>query len=347
MIYPWLDDLWRMVLAQRERTHHALLLHGPAGIGKSGFAAGLARAWLCESPGIDGAACGGCASCGWIELGHHPDLRVLSPLDEEAKDAPEGTTRAARATASTDIRIDQVRALERFVGVGGHRGGCKVVCIDPADALNVAAANALLKTLEEPGSGTRFLLVTHRPDALPATIRSRCLAIALSLPKPDAAVGWLVRETGVERAQAAGWLAAAGGAPLRAREFADPATASTHRMLVETLASLPETSVVRAADALTGIEPPLWIGTLQTWIADLLRCSAGAEPRFFPKRAARLHALSRTTSLRALDRLASEIATLVRAVDHPLNPRLMIEDALIRVRSALAGQERATGRARR
>src|SRR5690606_18435876 len=97
---------------------------------------------------------------------------------------------------STDIRIDQVRALERFIGVGGHRGGCKVVRIDPADAMNVAAANALLKTLEEPGTGTRFLLVTHRPDALAATIRSRCLAIALSLPMPEVAVDWLVAQTG-------------------------------------------------------------------------------------------------------------------------------------------------------
>ncbi|HLT25554.1 MAG TPA: DNA polymerase III subunit delta' [Zeimonas sp.] len=338
MIYPWLSDIWRTLLAQRERTHHALLLHGPAGIGKSRLAAELTRAWLCESPEAGGEACGRCASCGWVAHDNHPDLRVLAPMTEEPSEAAtEGTTRTARATPSTDIRIDQVRALERFVGVGGHRGGCKIVRIDPADALNVAAANALLKTLEEPAAGTRFLLVTHRPDALPATIRSRCFAVGFSLPATDAAVDWLVSETGAERTQAAGWLAAAGGAPLRARGFADPAAASTHRMLVETLASLPETSVVRAADALNGIEPSLWVGTLQSWIADLQRCRAGAQPRFFPERTARLRALSEATSLRALDRLASEIATLARAVDHPLNPRLMIEDALIRVRTALAG----------
>ncbi len=336
MNYPWLDASWRALLAQRDRTHHALLVHGPAGIGKSDFAAELARAWLCESPAADGSACGGCASCGWIAHDNHPDLRVLAPLAEEPDDG-EGAPRSGRAPArSTDIRIDQVRALERFIGVGGHRGGCKVVRIDPADAMNVAAANALLKTLEEPGTGTRFLLVTHRPDALAATIRSRCLAIALSLPMPEVAVDWLVAQTGADRTQAASWLAAAGGAPLRARAFADPATVSTHRLLVETFSSLPETSVVRAADTLAGIEPSLWIGTLQSWIADLQRCCAGAEPRFFPDRAARLRSLSRATTLRALDRLASEIATLARAVDHPLNPRLMIEDALLRVRAALA-----------
>ncbi len=337
MKYPWMESTWRTLLAQRERTHHALLVHGPASIGKSDFAAELARAWLCESPAEDGSACGRCASCGWIEHDSHPDLRVLAPLAEEPEEG-EGTPRSGRASArSTDIRIDQVRALERFIGVAGHRGGCKVVRIDPADALNVAAANALLKTLEEPGTGTRFLLVTHRPDALAATIRSRCLAIPLPLPAPEAAADWLVAQTGADRAQAASWLAAAGGAPLRARRFADPATASTHRLLVETFSSLPETSVVRAADTLAGIEPTVWIGTLQSWIVDLQRCCAGAEPRFFPDRRARLRSLSRATSLHALDRLASEIATLARVVDHPLNPRLMIEDALLRVRAALAG----------
>lgn len=337
MMYPWLEQAWRTVLAQRERTHHALLVHGPAGIGKSAFAAELARAWLCESTADDGTACGRCASCRWIEHDNHPDLRILTPLAEEP-DEGEGAPRSGRAAArSTDIRIDQVRALERFIGVAGHRGGCKVVRIDPADALNVASANALLKTLEEPGTGTRFLLVTHRPDALAATIRSRCLAIPLSLPTPDDAIGWLVAQTGAEDAEAASWLAAAGGAPLRARAFADPTTASTHRLLVETFSSLPETPVVRAADRLAGIEPSLWVGTLQSWISDLQRCCAGAEPRFFPERAARLRSLSQATSLRALDRLASEIATLARAVDHPLNPRLMIEDALLCVRAALAG----------
>jgi DNA polymerase-3 subunit delta' len=106
---------------------------------------------------------------------------------------------------------------------------------------------------------------------------------------------------------------------------------------VETFSSLPETSVVRAADALNGIEPSVWVGILQSWIADLQRCCVGAEPRFFPERAARLRMLSQATSLHALDRLASGVATLARAVDHPLNPRLMIEDALLRVRAAWAG----------
>lgn len=351
MIFPWLEQPWRVLLRQRERLHHAVLIHGPGGIGKSALAGELARALLCEDTAADGAACGGCASCRWIGQGTHPDLRVLAPAsgDESADVSGDlsgnlsqdvsggGKTAKTPAKASRDIRIDQVRALERFLEVGGHRGGDKVVLVDPADALNAASANALLKTLEEPTGRTRFVLVADRPDVLPATIRSRCLAVGLCLPDAAQAARWLAEETGADPATASGWLAACGGAPLRARRFADPSAASAHRLLMETLAGLPETGIVRAADALAGIEPPVWIGALQTWIADLQRVCAGAEPRFFPDRAARLRSLSRMTSLHAVDRLAVQLSQLARAADHPLNPRLMIEDALLRVRAALAG----------
>ena len=229
-----------------------------------------------------------------------------------------------------------MRALERFVEVGGHRGGSKLILIDPAEALNTASANALLKTLEEPAGSTRFLLVASRPDALPATIRSRCAMLPLAAPPIDAAVGWLAADAGVSAEQAAQWLAAAGGSPLRAKRFADPTEATAHRLIVETLAGLPETDVIQAADALSGVEPAQWLGVLQTWVADLGRVHAGAEPRFHPDRAARLRSLAQRGGLDGLTRLNASLGKLARAVDHPLNPRLMAEDALIQLRDALA-----------
>ena len=346
MNFDWLTPAWESALAQRRRQHHALLLHGPAGIGKSAFAQALAQAWLCEAPLADGAACGRCVACGWFAQGNHPDFRLLAPAAAEEAEAADGAEAGGRqpgragaksAKPSRDIRIDQVRALERFVGVGGHRGGCKVVLIDPADALSAAAANALLKTLEAPSGATRFVLVPDRPDALPATVRSRCAWLALPMPQAEAAIAWLVAETGADESSARTWLAAAGGAPLRARRFADPAESATHRLIMETLAGLPETGVVQAAEALTGIEAAVWLGVLQCWVADLQRVRAGAGPRFFPERAGRLGALARASSPAALDRLAMQLSALARAVDHPLNPRLLIEDALLRVRAALAG----------
>ena len=323
MIYSWLEPAWAKLLAQRAQLHHALLIHGPAGIGKSAFATELARALLCESTLPDGGACGRCSACGWFEQGNHPDFRLLAPAAaDEAREGEGGSgDEPARKPAgkgaakpSRDIRIDQVRALERFTEVGGHRGGTKVVLIDPADALNTAAANALLKTLEEPSGATRFVLVSGRPDVLPATVRSRCRSLGLPMPAAEAAVAWLAADAGV-----------------------DPAQAAIHRLIVETLAGIPETGMVQAADALADIEPAMWTATLQTWVIDLQRVCAGAEPRYFPDRADRLRVLAQRTGLAALDRLAARLDRAARAVGHPLNPRLMIEDALLDVRAALAG----------
>lgn len=344
MIYNWLEPAWQQLLTRRERLHHALLVHGPAGIGKSDFAAGLARALLCDAPLPDGAACGKCAACGWFERRNHPDFRLLTPAamekprESEDGEADEESARPAgkgSGKPSREIRIDQVRALERFTEVGGHRGGYKLIVIDPADALNAAAANALLKTLEEPSGSTRFVLVTSRPDALPATIRSRCQPVSLPMPALDAAMDWLVREADVEPVQARAWLAAAGGAPLHARRLADPAQAAIHRTVVEALAGIPETGIGPTADAFTGIETAVWAGLLQRWVVDLQRVCAGAEPRYFPDRVQRLQALTRRTGLPALERLARQVGELVRTAEHPLNPRLVIEDALLRVHAAL------------
>ncbi|MCZ7558707.1 MAG: DNA polymerase III subunit delta' [Burkholderiaceae bacterium] len=355
MIYEWLAPAWQQLLAQRATLHHALLIHGPAGIGKSALAEELARSLLCESPLPDGAACGRCSACGWFAQGNHPDFRRLAPASaEEGGDGEAGANEEPARTAggttgsksggksgtkpSRDIRIDQVRALERFTGVGGHRGSTRIVLIDPADAMNAAAANALLKTPEEPGGGTRFVLVTDRPDALPATIRSRCRMLALRLPAPIEAAAWLAADASVAPAQAQAWLAAVGGAPLRARRFADPAQAAIHRLVVETVAGLPETGVVQAADALADVAPAIWVATLQAWVVDLQRVCVGAPPRYFPDRAERLGALARRSGLAALDHLAVRLDRAARAVDHPLNPRLMIEDALLDVRAALTAR---------
>lgn len=348
MIYSWLQPAWGALLSQRATLHHALLVHGPAGIGKSAFAAELAQSLLCESPLPDGAACGRCSACGWFTQGHHPDLRRLAPAAAEEGGDTEAVTvepSPLRKTAgkgagkpSRDIRIDQVRALERFTEVGGHRGATRIVLIDPADALNTAAANALLKTLEEPSGAAHFVLVSSRPDALPATIRSRCRAFPLRLPPPAEAAAWLAADAQVDLAQAHSWLAAAGGAPLRARRFADPAQAATHRLLVETLASLPETGIVQAADALADIAPTVWVTTLQAWVVDLQRTCVGAAPRYFPDRAEHLVASALRAGLVALDRLAVRLERTARAIDHPLNPRLMLEDALLDFCGTLTGR---------
>ena len=170
--YPWQHALWQQ-LAGRSQHAHAYLLHGPAGIGKRALAERLMYLLLCrQSQGLE--ACGHCKSCSLLAAGSHPDNYVLEP--EEADKA---------------IKVDQVRDLVSFVVQTAQMGGRKVVLIEPVEAMNINAANALLKSLEEPSGDTVLLLVSHQPSRLLPTIKSRCVQQACPLPSDAMSVAWL------------------------------------------------------------------------------------------------------------------------------------------------------------
>ncbi|MBM3110970.1 DNA polymerase III subunit delta' [Pseudomonas sp. P66] len=170
--YPWQQALWQQ-LAGRTQHAHAYLLHGPQGIGKRALAERLMALLLCQRPaGLE--ACGQCKSCLLLAAGSHPDNYVLQP--EEA-DKP--------------IKVDQVRDLVSFVVQTAQLGGRKVVLIEPVEAMNINAANALLKSLEEPSGNTILLLVSHQPSRLLPTIKSRCVQQACPLPDATQSLAWL------------------------------------------------------------------------------------------------------------------------------------------------------------
>ena len=211
---PILDSLARRV----ERLPHALLLFGPRGIGKLALAERAAQLLLCEE---EKKPCDACDGCRWFLGGNHPDFRRVEPEALAKQQSPEleedeGPARRSRQP-SIEIRIEQVRALADFLNVGSHRGGRRVTLVHPAEHMNAPTANALLKGLEEPPASAVFILVAHRPAQLLPTIRSRCVAIPVPLPARDAAIQWLSQQ-GVKDPQR--WLAYAGGAPLRAVDYA-------------------------------------------------------------------------------------------------------------------------------
>jgi DNA polymerase-3 subunit delta' len=212
--YAWQMAQWQDVQKQirAERLPHALLLSGPSAIGKLRFAQALAAYLLCESPG-ELAACGQCRSCHFQSDASHPDFREICP--EEGK---------------RQIGVDQVRSLQHFSAQHAHRsGGRKLVLIHPAEAMNANTANALLKTLEEPASGTLLILVSHSSSQLLATIRSRCLQLSFGIPSPELTEPWLRDYVG-DQAMAQRLLAEAGGRPLAARQvFDDDGLASRER----------------------------------------------------------------------------------------------------------------------
>jgi DNA polymerase III subunit delta' len=205
-MHPWNQPILDSLARRLERLPHALLFHGPRGVGKLALAEKASQLLLCE--GTPRRPCGACDACRWFQAGNHPDFRRVEPEILWAE-KPE--------KASLVLKVEQVRELAGFLYTGSHRGRLRVALVHPAEDMNENAANALLKGLEEPPAGAVFILVSHRPAGLLPTIRSRCVAVPVPLPPREAAFGWLAGQ-GVKDAQR--WLAYAGGAPLRALQHA-------------------------------------------------------------------------------------------------------------------------------
>ena len=230
------QETWNRLAGLAARAPHALLLHGPEGIGKLELAERFAQFMLCEAAGKRDAPCGKCDGCRWFLAGHHPDTRFVEPETIARRPAAESGEGAEKSKAkpSAEIKIDQVRGLADFVNLASHRGGKRIVIVHPAEAMNTPAANALLKSLEEPPASAMFLLVSHRAARLLPTVRSRCVPIPVPLPAPEAARAWLEKE-GVRNAPRR--LAFAGGAPLRALEDAKGGRGERVDQILDALAS--------------------------------------------------------------------------------------------------------------
>ena len=315
--------LLRQLLAEGPNLHHALLLAGLPGIGKGEFARALAQL---PRPPAPVQACGQCAACKWFASGHHPDFRLLelAPAESRSAKGREG----GQGARAWEISIDQVRELEGFITTTSARGHARVVLVDPAETLSTPAANALLKMLEEPGENTWFLLVTHLPGQMPATVRSRCRAVAVPQPSEAEAQQWLVRSAELSDTDARQLLAWSGMAPLHARDLADPSHLTVYRTLLSSLSALPDTGLDTVADKATTVPSVTWYYLLLRWISDLLRAHAGAAPRFFPESASRLASLAQRSSLARLAEVSAALQRQAVLVRHPLNPRLFMESAL-------------------
>lgn len=322
IIFPWLQDPWVALLQRRTALPHALLLHGPSGLGKTALARAFAQSLLCENPGPKGLACGACPACGWFALGNHPDFRVVEPeaLAEPPAAEGEGTPKSA-AAPSRQIKVDQVRELQGFLAVGTHRGGLRVILVRPAEAMNAATANALLKSLEEPPPGTLFLLVSSAPDRLLPTVRSRCQRVAVRAADADAALPWLAAQ-GVKDAEAK--LRYAGRAPLAALEE-DGLTARARETLTAALGR-PGASALELADACQGVAPEVAVGWFQRWVYDLVAASLGGAVRYNVRQESAVRAIARGLPRTALLRFERSLSGARAVALHPLNARLFLEE---------------------
>lgn len=345
----WLQPLWRRVTGDLAKLPHALLLCGPAGSGKRLFAEQLAQRLLCGQAVSTGFACGECPSCRWFADGNHPDMHRMVPESaEESDDEAEGEAEGKKDKKKSDqIRIEQVRDMQGLLEVSGHQGGRRVVLIDPAEAMNVHTANALLKSLEEPATDAVFILVSHAPRRLLPTIRSRCQV--LDFPRPDGATAraWLDRH-GVRNAEAL--LGFSSGLPIAARSLADGALGEARARFARDLSALPKADPLKLAaeweswlksKAATeaGLTLTHLVSWLQRWLADGARIAQGGGARFFADFEAVIGGLASGRGAQWLS-CYNELAAYRRVAQHPLNQRLFLEDVLLRVARGMRPAER-------
>ena len=287
---PWLESALAAALSRHQG--HALLVQGSADIGALAFAFVLAQTWLCETAPVAPQTlrlrpCGHCGSCHQVQAKAHPDLLLL--LTEEARqqsgwwlplDKAISTSSSSadddkpRKKASRQIRIDEVRLCNEWAAKTSSRGRAKVVVLHPADLLNVQAANALLKTLEEPSPDVRFVLTTGDADGLLPTVRSRCQMLRLPTPDQASALAWL-GEQGVK--DAAVLLTAAGGRPLLALSY--------HTSGIDAAAWTALPAAVARGDARVFAGWPLTraLDALLRLCHDLFRHAVGGAALYFPQ----------------------------------------------------------------
>ncbi|MDI1298470.1 DNA polymerase III subunit delta' [Methylotenera sp.] len=322
-VYPWQTKAWQLVNQDDKRRAHALLLYGRAGIGKYDFARELSQSLLCAHQDDLGHACGACSSCNWFKEESHPDFRLLSP--EQESEADEEGAVAKKTKKKTQISVAQIRDLSDFLSMSSHRSdGARIVLIHPAEALNLASANALLKMLEEPAEGVIFILVAHQLQRLLPTIISRCQKINMPMPTDTQALAWL-SEQGVQNAKEQ--LAYLDGSPIKV--FNEQLQFSQLTEIWRLLALGSKLQPHVAAPTLIASSVESGIIALQKWIYDIVAMRLSRQVRYHAMHTKALQALADKVNLSSLFQLQKKIEALRKLALHPLNHELQMESLLL------------------
>ena len=329
--------VWAGLQERRSRLPHALLLIGQKGLGKFELARQFAAGLLCESSQENGRACGACLACNWFAQGNHPDFRLLQP--EALSDAVE--VEEGKKKPSQQITIDQVRSLDEFFNVGTHRGGLRIVLINPTEAMNRSTANSLLKTLEEPSPSTLFLMVSSEPMRLLPTIRSRCQVVPVPVPARQVAERILAEAGILEPEQ---WLAMAGGSPGLAGELATSGQRAWLELLAQRLAAGAQCNPLAVAmevdkalrDSKGKVLLKHIVEAWQKWLVDLTLARNGLPIRYFLPQQATISGLADMISPARLIHAYRSALTRRQEAEQPLNARLFLEGLFLDYRALFA-----------
>lgn len=316
-LLPWQQRDWehlaRYVTAGR--VPQAILFAGHRGIGKHTLVYRFAHTLLCERPKPSGIACGECHACGLTRAKTHPDCIELVP-GEPGK----------------AIKIDQIRQIITVLSLKPQYPAHRVVIVDPADQLNIAAVNAFLKFLEEPTERTVLLLITDKPSRLPATLLSRCQKIFVAKPNHQQAESWL-NDRGISK-DADLLLRIAQGAPLLALNYANDNTLKLRQQCFNELMAVAERRMhpVSAAERWQELDLTMLLTWLFGWVADLIKCryrlptemlvNADANPH--------LNKLAKRLKLTDIYPFYDHLLVCRARLDTQINKQLLIEELLLK-----------------
>lgn len=330
--YPWQQEIWQKMIQGQKYWRHALILKGKKGIGKYTFARCLAQSLLCRSPNANQIACGYCTSCGWFEQSGHPNFcsvmpEILSDKTNTTSKESNAATSKTKKALSQQITVDQIRRLNDFVYQTGHQDGYKVILIYPAETMTHAAANALLKKLEEPPVDVLFILITHQVQFLLPTIRSRCQQIAMPVPSAEASMTWL-KQHGVENPHFI--LPLNDFSPLSAWSFVQEQLTIPHQHFIEQITNEQKFDPLTLAQLLHPISLSIVTNWLQKWCYDLVSHRTTGRVRYYLQFQSIIQVLGQQIDLIACITFARELNNQQKLSVHPLNARLFLEEMFIR-----------------
>ena len=308
MIHTWHQTVWDQLVSTRNSNHlpHAILISGAEGTGKQAFSEALVNSLLCESPTEDYDACGDCKSCHVKHSDAHPDYFHVTIAEKK-----------------TQILIDQIRQLNEFLRLSQSYRGSRVAFIHPAEALNINAANSLLKSLEEPADNTVIILLTSQLSTLLPTIKSRCQILHLPTPNKEMALQWLSQQSIQHKPEEL--LSMSGGRPLYALELDNEEHFKRRNEFANDLSA-----VVMQQQSITEISKK-WQNAVKYelldwqihWVQQLIKC------HFSRRQETSVLSIPRPKNIANLWQLHDQLIKL-RAIAHTsLNAQLFIENMLL------------------
>lgn len=315
-IYPWQQHEYESLLQPylQGRLSHALILSGAKGIGKHQLAHTLSHRLLCDLPLENQFACGQCHSCTMLNAKTHPDLYMIEPEEK-----------------SQVIKIEQIRDLISKISLSSYSGKFKVVIIDPAEGMTIAAANSLLKTLEEPPDKTLFLLIVSDVSRLPMTIRSRCQQISIATPDIHNTQGWLNEKLDSSISTEI-LLSLAAGAPLTALSLSNHTQLENRDKMIEEWCQLVTGKLDPVQIASKWVKPDanLPINWIQGWIIDMICLITGFQKTLTnPDKKANLLTVAQRFDTTQLYKLLDVVEESKNLLKSQVNAQSLLENILI------------------